>query len=94
MNTSAAARAAGSVAIRVVACESTSNHRRRAHRARRSRVIATAAADNHISRKESKHIRARWEQLKSVTEGFVHCCEQGNFRELGEELKKDHPTKK
>ena len=45
MNTSAAARAAGSVAIRVVACESTSNHRRRAHRARRSRVIATAAAE-------------------------------------------------
>ena len=45
MNTSAPARAAGSVAIRVVACESTSNHRRRAHRARRSRVIATAAAE-------------------------------------------------
>ncbi len=56
-------------------------------------VIATAAADNHISKKESKHIRARWEQLKSVTEGFVHCCEQGNFRELGEELKKDLTNK-
>jgi len=45
-------------------------------------VIATAAADNQISTKESEQIRARWEELKSVTEGFVACCEQGNFRAL------------
>jgi hypothetical protein len=45
-------------------------------------VIATAAADNQISHKESEQIRARWEELKSVTEGFVACCEQGNFRPL------------
>ena len=45
MNASAAARAAGSVAIRVVARESTPKPRRRAHRARRSWVIATAAAE-------------------------------------------------
>ena len=42
-------------------------------------VIATAAADNQISGKEAKTIRARWEELKSVTETFVACCEQGNF---------------
>ena len=42
-------------------------------------VVAAAAGDNHISREESKRIRKRWEQLKSVTEGFVHCCEVGNF---------------
>ena len=42
-------------------------------------VIATAAADNHISQPEAKKIRARWEDLKSVTEGFVRCCEEGNF---------------
>ena len=47
-------------------------------------VIATAAADNHISPTESKHIRARWEELKSVTETFVACCEQGNFARLKE----------
>ena len=34
-------------------------------------VIATAAADNQITPKESKTIRARWEELKSVTETFV-----------------------
>jgi hypothetical protein len=45
-------------------------------------VIATAAADNQITRKEAKDIRARWEELKSVTEGFVACCEEGNFLPL------------
>jgi hypothetical protein len=50
-------------------------------------VIATAASDNQITQKESKAIRARWEELKSVTEGFVACCEEGNFSAL-----KDKPT--
>lgn len=45
-------------------------------------VVAIAATDNHISPEEAKRIRARWEQLKSVTEGFVHCCEEGNFHSL------------
>jgi hypothetical protein len=45
-------------------------------------VIANAAGDNHITPAEAKSIRARWEELKSVTECFVHCCEDGNFRPL------------
>ncbi|KAB2653200.1 MAG: hypothetical protein DVB33_03935 [Verrucomicrobia bacterium] len=45
-------------------------------------VIALTAADNHITHKEAKQIRARWEELKSVTEGFVACCEEGNFTPL------------
>jgi len=45
-------------------------------------VIAGAAADNQITPAESKQIRARWEELKSVTEGFVACCEEGNFGPL------------
>ncbi len=45
-------------------------------------VVATAAADNHISQKEAETIRSRWEELKSVTEEFVACCEQGNFSAL------------
>ncbi|MEI7729864.1 MAG: phage regulatory CII family protein [Verrucomicrobiota bacterium] len=45
-------------------------------------VIATAAADNRITREESLSIRDRWEELKGVTETFVRCCEQGNFRPL------------
>jgi len=45
-------------------------------------VIATAAADNQITQEEARRIRASWEELKSVTEGFVRCCEQGNFGAL------------
>jgi hypothetical protein len=52
-------------------------------------VIATAAADNQISAQEARSIRARWEDLKSVTEGFVRCCEEGNFRQLKKELNTD-----
>ena len=42
-------------------------------------VIAKATADDTITQPESKEIRARWEELKTVTEGFVACCEKGNF---------------
>jgi hypothetical protein len=56
-------------------------------------VIATAAADNQITRKESKDIRARWEELKSVTEGFVACCEEGNFLPLKAKEPLPGPTK-
>jgi len=43
-------------------------------------VIATAALDNSITKGEAEKIRERWEDLKSVTEGFVSCCEHGNFQ--------------
>jgi hypothetical protein len=42
-------------------------------------VVAAAAADNQITQKEAESIRARWEELKCVTEEFVACCEKGNF---------------
>jgi transposase len=47
-------------------------------------VVATAAGDNQITVKEARQIRARWEELKSVTEHFVSCCEEGNFSEMTE----------
>jgi hypothetical protein len=43
-------------------------------------VIASAALDNSVTRDEAEKIRARWEELKSVTEGFVRCCEHGDFQ--------------
>ena len=52
-------------------------------------VIATAASDNQITQKESQQIRARWEELKSVTETFVSCCEHGNFSPLREKPSAD-----
>jgi hypothetical protein len=45
-------------------------------------VIATAAADSQISKDEAKAIRRRWEDLKSVTEGFVRACEHGDFNAI------------
>src|ERR1035438_9610729 len=47
-------------------------------------VIANAAVDNDISRVEADRIRLRWEDLKSVTEGFVRACEEGNFQTIHE----------
>jgi len=51
-------------------------------------VIAVAAADNTITPQEAKSIRRRWEDLKSVTEGFVHSCEGGNFGALQSDISK------
>jgi hypothetical protein len=42
-------------------------------------VVSASTADNQITPAEAAQIRARWEELKSVTEGFVACCEEGNF---------------
>lgn len=52
-------------------------------------VIASAAADQQITKDEAKTIRQRWEELKSVTEGFVQAAEHGNFAALGRDLR-DH----
>jgi hypothetical protein len=44
--------------------------------------ISMAAADDQITADEAEEIRGRWDKLKSYTEGFVACCEKGNFDEL------------
>jgi hypothetical protein len=45
-------------------------------------TIAHTSADNAISKEEAKTIRRRWEELKTVTEGFVKAAESGNFGPL------------
>lgn len=42
-------------------------------------TIAVSSSDSVITKEEAKKIRARWEELKSVTEGFVRAAESGNF---------------
>ena len=42
-------------------------------------TIAAASADSVITRAEAEKIRARWEELKGVTEGFVQAAERGSF---------------
>lgn len=50
-------------------------------------VVACAAGDDFINDAEAKRIRNKWEQLKSATECFVHCCELGNFSSLRKKAK-------
>ena len=44
--------------------------------------IGTAAHDSSISVEEAREIRDQWERLKSTTEEFVRCCEEGKFLEM------------
>lgn len=45
--------------------------------------IAESANDHSISNDEAKAIRMLWDKLKSYTEGFVRCCEDGDFEQMG-----------
>lgn len=44
--------------------------------------ITQAAIDNAISPEESARIRRIWDELKMYTEGFVRCCEEGDFENI------------
>ncbi len=45
-------------------------------------MISLAALDNSITTKEASEIRDSWDRLKSYAEGFVRCCEEGDFEQL------------
>ena len=51
-------------------------------------ILESLASDSKISPKEAKHIRQEWEKLKRAAEGYVKCCEEGNFKQLNRDLKK------
>jgi len=51
-------------------------------------AIAISSADSVITHDEAKKIRARWEELKSVTEGFVRAAESGVFGAKSDEAEK------
>ncbi|MCP4848321.1 MAG: hypothetical protein GY899_10295 [Verrucomicrobiaceae bacterium] len=44
--------------------------------------LSKAAQDDSITISESQRIRQVWDALKSFTEGFVNCCEEGDFRKM------------
>jgi len=50
-------------------------------------TIAISSADSVITQDEAKKIRERWEELKSVTEGFVRASEEGAFGAVKAEVK-------
>ncbi len=49
--------------------------------------ISQAALDNSISPDEAEEIRKSWDRLKCFGEGFVRCCEEGDFELMDEDLK-------
>ena len=54
-------------------------------------VIAAASADSQVTADEARQLRRRWEDLKTVAEGFIHAAEQGNFGVLKTEQKGAKP---
>ncbi|MDP7011122.1 MAG: hypothetical protein QF685_07065 [Verrucomicrobiota bacterium] len=51
-------------------------------------TVASAASDSKIGTHEAENIRKEWEGLKRIAEGYVKCCEAGNFKKLGQQMTK------
>ena len=51
-------------------------------------TVAGAASDSRIGTREAKNIRQEWETLKRIAEGYVKCCEAGDFKRLNHQLTK------
>ena len=51
-------------------------------------TVASAASDSKINQREARAIRREWEKLKRIAEGYIQCCEKGNFKQLNRNLKK------
>ncbi|MEO0415779.1 MAG: phage regulatory CII family protein [Verrucomicrobiota bacterium] len=49
-------------------------------------VVSQAALDNTITPDESADIRMVWDKLKAFAEGFVRCCEEGDFEQIQKDL--------
>jgi len=60
--------------------------------------ISEAALDNSITSDEAAEIRLVWDKLKGYAEGFVNCCEEGDFELMQKEeeqgKKPDEPRKR
>ena len=54
-------------------------------------VVSKAAQDNSITPEESAQIRIVWDRLKAYCEGFVRCCEEGDFEQIQKELEANQP---
>lgn len=54
--------------------------------------ISQAAVDNSIDKNEAEDIRQHWDKLKCYAEGFVRCCEEGDFEKMHENTPPEPPT--
>jgi transposase len=51
--------------------------------------ISQAALDSSITLDEAQEIREQWDRLKCFGEGFVRCCEEGDFTKMEIEKEED-----
>jgi len=51
--------------------------------------ISQAALDSSITEDEAEEIREQWDRLKCFGEGFVRCCEEGDFEKMEIEKEKE-----
>ncbi len=56
--------------------------------------ISESALDHSITQDEAATIRRSWDRLKCYAEGFVRCCEEGDFEAIEKAEKKDESGKK
>lgn len=55
--------------------------------------ISQAALDSSITQDEAQEIRQQWDRLKCFGEGFVRCCEEGDFEKMAEAVEEKGPRK-
>lgn len=53
--------------------------------------ISESALDHSITLEEAKSIRRSWDRLKCFAEGFVRCCEEGDFQTIEQAEKGEEP---
>lgn len=56
--------------------------------------ISESALDHSITQDEAATIRRSWDRLKCYAEGFVRCCEEGDFEAIEEAEKTAPPAEK
>ena len=56
--------------------------------------ISQAALDNSITPDEAEEIRLQWDKLKCYAEGFVRCCEEGDFEAIEDKEKRSDEGKR
>jgi transcriptional regulator with XRE-family HTH domain len=56
--------------------------------------ISQAALDSSITPDEAEEIRLQWDKLKCYAEGFVRCCEEGDFEAIEDKEKKANDEKR
>lgn len=55
--------------------------------------ISQAALDDSITQDEAHEIRQQWDRLKCYGEGFVRCCEEGDFEKMAEVAEEKGPRR-